>query len=170
MVDDPLMFAINLTRTLNKDTYKTIEQVISPVNFLLAVQNRLYSKINQSAGSKYITYLSLNPHLKVHEIYNRIFKLDNIIPETYRVSFTRFRLSSHKLRIETGRWARLPREERLYKCGDIQDEKHVIMSCHITQDLRTKYKIYCEFHKIFNLAKKPDHFKFFHEILLCFEK
>ena len=47
------------------------------------------------------------------------------VPEWQRIAFTRFRLSSHRLRIETGRWSRLPREQILCDCGanEPQDEK-----------------------------------------------
>jgi len=38
------------------------------------------------------------------------------IPDRDRVFATRLILSSHKLAIETGRWSRIPREDRLCPC------------------------------------------------------
>ena len=53
-------------------------------------------------------------------------------------------LGAHSLAIETGRWnrrgqGRLPREQRLCTCGDIQTERHVIETCPLTNPLRQHY-------------------------------
>ena len=50
----------------------------------------------------------------------------------YRRSITRFRISAHRLKIETGRYIKLDRSERLCtKCstGAIEDEQHFLMEC-----------------------------------------
>ena len=49
------------------------------------------------------------------------------------------RLSSHWLAIETGRWSRKRREDRLCTCGEIQTEKHVITQCGRTEHIRAAY-------------------------------
>ena len=59
------------------------------------------------------------------------------LPEHLRISFSRLRLGSHRLRIETGRWSRLPREDRKCPCGGVQDECHAVLECPLTSDLRT---------------------------------
>ena len=42
----------------------------------------------------------------------------------------KFRLGSHKLRIETGRWNRTPRAERLCTtCSQLGDEYHTLFHC-----------------------------------------
>ena len=80
------------------------------------------------------TYVKLSPTLEVSPLYS----LD--IPEYVRVSATRFRLSAHNLKIETGRWARLPRDERICSCGTgVQDEYHVIEDCILSDGVRNKY-------------------------------
>ena len=50
--------------------------------------------------------------------------------------FTRSRLSSHRLKIETGRWARIEPEDRLCMCGQIQTEEHVLLYCVLTDHIR----------------------------------
>ena len=53
----------------------------------------------------------------------------------------RFRTSSHRLRVETGRWEGVPWRERVcLACGTgaIQDEKHVLMDCSAFQDYRER--------------------------------
>ena len=56
------------------------------------------------------------------------------------------RVSSHSLAIEVGRWnrrgrGRLPIEERLCTCGEIQTEQHVIETCPRTDDIRMQWNI-----------------------------
>ena len=46
------------------------------------------------------------------------------------------RLASHHLKIETGRWSRLPREQRLCQCGQVQTEEHVILNCVLLNNAR----------------------------------
>ena len=62
------------------------------------------------------TYKDLNPTLCVSPIYSVI----SGVPEYARVAATRVRLSSHNLKIETGRWSRLPRENQTCTCGAVQ--------------------------------------------------
>ena len=71
---------------------------------------------------KYWTYLQLNPELTPSPFLSRIDYVGKCI--------TKFRLGSHKLKIEIGRWYRTPREERLCStCNVLGDEKHIIYSC-----------------------------------------
>ena len=60
-----------------------------------------------------------------------------------RIEFTRYRLSSHNLKVETGRWGRVARENHTCLCtvGGVQDEYHCIFQCDWTRHLRTKYSI-----------------------------
>ena len=90
-------------------------------------------EVKKSTGSKFITYIQINAELEKHLLYENI-----LIPEFKRVEVTRFRTSSHRLKIETGRWSRIARERRLCDCGQemIQDEIHVIESCRHLSDLR----------------------------------
>jgi len=43
-----------------------------------------------------------------------------------------------KLRIETGGWERLAREERVCECGsgEVEDERHVMMKCERWKEMR----------------------------------
>ena len=73
-----------------------------------------------------------------------IYSTDHLILEERRRAFTRFRVSSHSLTTETGRWnrrgrGRLSVEERLCPCGEVQTEEHVVTHCPRTQRLRDEY-------------------------------
>ena len=67
----------------------------------------LKQKFTRERGTKAETYKQINPLLKVHQVY----ETDIYIDERKRIMFTRFRLSSHDMKIETGRWARIDREK-----------------------------------------------------------
>jgi hypothetical protein len=60
----------------------------------------------------------------------------------YRISLTKFRISAHNLRIETGRYENTPLENRLCTfCNmrQIENEYHFLLVCPNYRELRTKY-------------------------------
>jgi hypothetical protein len=64
------------------------------------------------------------------------------LPECYSTLITKFRVSSHQLLIEQGRYYKIERSER--KCQmcdyrDIEDEFHFILKCPLYKDLRRIY-------------------------------
>ena len=92
------------------------------------------SAIETSVSTRRSSYLALNPSLSKSPILNV-----TDISEHCRIAYTRIRTSSHRLRVETGRWARIPVESRLCGCGEIQTEEHVLLRCNLTQDIRSAY-------------------------------
>ena len=82
--------------------------------------------IRQHAASvshyKYKIYLSLNPYLEPSNFLNDCrFIASKII---------KFRVGSHYLPIETGRWCRIPRNDRLCQhCKVLGDEIHLLYNC-----------------------------------------
>ena len=83
-----------------------------------------------------MTYCALNPELSVHSMYTSC----DVFADGLRIAFTRVRLSSHRLRVETGRWARIPHDQRLCQCGfDVQTEQHVISKCSLVDGIRSSY-------------------------------
>ena len=77
----------------------------------------------------------LQPEPELQE--NPIYRNPNI-PEYNRISFSRIRLGSHHLKIETGRWSRISRKNRLCQCNEgIQSEEHVLLKCKLTEHPRT---------------------------------
>ena len=104
-----------------------IDMVTQSDDYMVLGLINLRERIQESDRSKYVMYKMVNPSLSVHNVYKR--GGNEYVREYLRVSFTRVRLSSHRLMIETGRWSRIPRENRLCACGVIQDEAHVIQVC-----------------------------------------
>ena len=64
------------------------------------------------------------------------------VNDHYRTIITRWRLSCHRLKIETGRHIRprVPREQRVcLTCGVLEDEQHVIFVCPLYNGIRREY-------------------------------
>ena len=113
---------------------KEAQQVKSPmgkrITALLANSPDLTPSIEvavrQSQSTRRAMYRVINPGLKRVRMYN-----DSTCPEYARIAATRIRLGSHRLRIETGRWSRLPRDQCTCSCPQaaVQDEPHVLLDC-----------------------------------------
>lgn len=130
MFDDPFWFTCQLTREYNAPMWQLIEDVLAPpIDFI----PQLRTKVTTIGGSRAAMYRLLNPTLVPHSIYKNIE-----LPDSLRTSFSRFRLSSHRLRIETGRWSKLPRDQRVCSCEEIQDEPHVLV-CPRNQQILIRY-------------------------------
>ena len=108
---------------------------VPPENDIL---QELKAQIESSDRTKFKTYKLMNPSLTVHKIYEM---QANYVEEHVRLSFSRFWLGSHYLRIETGRWSRTPRDERFCDCGNnqVQDEQHVLRDCAKSLIVRNNY-------------------------------
>ena len=98
------------------------------------IQDRI-NYLNSSYVEEKLYRLKKNPSLSKCVLYSA----NSGIPEHARAATTQMRVSSHKLRIETGRWARIERENRLCPCGEVQDEQHVLLHCPLTDDLRKQF-------------------------------
>ena len=90
-----------------------------------------YSDINNS--NRLITYCRYK-HDFAFENY-----LDVLKENKYRVALTRFRLSSHDLNIEQGRYDNVPRHERICKCcrtNVVETEYNFLLVCPLYRELR----------------------------------
>ena len=163
MEDDPLMFALNLTEKQNRKMNKYINIVKNRTD--TDDINVVKQSIENGTTTRLITYFNINGDLSMHNVYARKYDRYSFIPEVYRLAFTRMRTSSHRLRIETGRWAKLNRENRLCKCGQsVGDEEHALTQCTLTQSLRDAYGPVSYPNILFNAFTVKD-FKFIYDVL-----
>ena len=89
------------------------------INF---VKREITRKNNMDNHYKFWMYLKMNPDLKPSPFL--------MIPGRMALACLKFRVGSHNLPIEKGRWCRKPRNERLCKtCGILGDEAHYIFVC-----------------------------------------
>ena len=122
-------------------------------------------RIRQSDTSRRLTY-KYNQEAEVYKVY----KERHVINELHRLFFTQFGVSGHSLACETGRWnrrgrGRLPLQERLHRCADIQTKQHVIQQCPMTQ--RTdSYQFTTTMNELFSIQFSPEILcKIIHEAL-----
>ncbi len=80
----------------------------------------------------------LNPNLRTFKLFKEEYKFENYLATSrnlnYASSLFRFRISSHNLRIETGRYTRLKTPENERKClycltQAIETESHFLLNC-----------------------------------------
>ena len=99
--------------------YDCAEDIIS--EFRDTVKEYVIQRANTD-HYKFKIYLDINPDLNPSPFLHIIHPLVNDI--------VKFRLGSHYLPIETGRWNRTPRQERLCQnCNILGDERHAIYEC-----------------------------------------
>jgi hypothetical protein len=152
MLDDPFMHVLRLTESKNPKMYSYIKSLYNCDDFIEADRRARVERVRSSSRTKSSTYYALNPTLEVHSIYKGC---DEVVDDYLRISFTRLRTSSHRLKVETGRWSRIPRERRLCQCGKgVQTEEHVLLDCELTNHIRVKYETTIDCFQTFMAAKK----------------
>ena len=133
--DTPLIRIYKLCKAKRTKGFIFLDNVLNP-----STQSdvSLIEKFQNQNTSKARTYREINPELTVHKVYMS----KEYVNERERLSFTRFRLSSHHLKIETGRWARIDVENRVCECGNgIQDERHALLTCLKTESDRRTFGV-----------------------------
>ena len=119
--------------------------------------------VSTSMSTRNVTYCLLNPSLSVSDMYSC-----TRVPEYGRIAISQLRLSSHKLKIETGRWSRIPREHRLCQCGkDIQTEEHVLLSCPLSKNIRQMFSSVKDVQSIADLLDSRDNW--YELSIFCFK-
>ena len=168
MLDDPFMHVLRITKAKNKKMSSYLESLRKCDDFIERDRVERIERVRSSERTKSITYRSINPEMDVHPIYKRS---GDLVEDYLRMSFTRFRTSSHRLKIETGRWSRIAREDRLCQCGkEVQTEEHVLMNCELSKPIREKYgvEINC-FLTFMNCEKTKAQLHMVHEMLKLYE-
>ena len=164
-LDDPLTFAMKSAISSNTQIGKLIDKMTrDEVPHMSTLIRNVYDDIARSTASRCIVYRSINPQFIIHDVYTKRHNINDL----ERVSFTRFRVSGHSLAVETGRWnrrgrGRLPLEERLCVCGNIQTEEHVVSQCPHTQHLRNVHN-FTTIRELFSMSSERS-CKILHEIL-----
>jgi hypothetical protein len=92
----------------------------------------------QRAGSKRATYLGITGGIFEARAY-----LGEIKSKTNRRMLACFRIGSHMLRVETGRWSNEAQNTRVCpvcSSGAVEDEKHLIFECPSYYETRSKIR------------------------------
>ena len=132
--DTPLQKVYKICEAKQSRGFRFIQNLLVPT----AALPSLTEKFETEQGTKAVTYRSINPGLKVHPVYLS----HEYIDERARITFSRLRLSSHNLKVETGRWSRIAHDERLCGCdGGVEDKSHVLLACPKTEAVRMKFNV-----------------------------
>ena len=126
--------------------YKCITQVPE----LESTSIRSLDFITKSIKQKYITFwkhkMENSSKLSFYCTFKEDYQLENYLTTikntNQRKTFTRFRISNHKLMIEYGRYQKIPQEERLCtfcQSNEVEDEYHFTMSCEAYTTLRNNF-------------------------------
>ena len=138
--EEPFHYIYDICRRANTPGYRFLDSCLSDEiteSSLVQMRNEIRNK--PETATKYHTYREvLNTSLQTHKIYS-----ENVyVPDYMRTAFTRLRIMSHDLRIETGRWSRTPRELRVCNCDSetVQSELHVLIDCPKSRSMRLKFR------------------------------
>jgi hypothetical protein len=132
---DPFKKVWDMCEEANTPCVQYVKELLLQSDPISTEMEKIKDRVNHSEGTKAVTYGSvINPDLKMSAVYT---PQSHLVPEHHRTAFTQLRLSSHNLAIETGWWARVPRERRTCRCGQIQTEEHMIADCVYTSDIRS---------------------------------
>ena len=140
--DEPLRKIIKVARDQKLRIVKHYDELLEKYNNIEEINIEYFDEIKKDINkkaecgkSRYATYKLINPNLEVPYIYNKLKTLNEI------ELVARLRTGAHKLKIETGRQSRIPRELRTCTCGEVEDETHFLLKCVKYHLERLKYGI-----------------------------
>ena len=152
--EDPFTLALEMVRDMHKPMNTYITSIKNGSDFATKELEEIKDTVTHSTRTKFRTYLQLNPDLIVHSLYMRDTP---IIPDYLRITFSRYRLSCHRLRVETWRYRGIAHDQRLCVCGlGVQDELHIFSCPRVEELLISPTKTYTCPQDIFNEATVED--------------
>jgi hypothetical protein len=127
---------IELAKTVKSPMAAYLTKLLrSEIDYVGEHTAHLKNKIINSTSTRRTNYVKVNPTLMVHPVYST----PEVI-EYNRIMTSRMRLASHHLKVETGRWCRIPQDERICQCHlEVQDEEHALLRCQKTESIRQQY-------------------------------
>ena len=139
------------TTTISKNIWNLYQNIINendPNNILsyymnLQNNNKIRNKEERKSRLMQSSTTMITRYKQLFNLNYCSVLYDSYVNEHDRIIITRWRLSCHKLKIETGRYTipPLPKEERLcIACLTIEDEQHVIFECIYNVLIRERHK------------------------------
>lgn len=119
-----------------------VAQHMDPAVASAVLQRRFFAEVNGDNGVKVRQWMSIRGGAVAFGTYEPAPFLQAVASKTNRVRLAQFRSGSHWLRVETGRWGGLRREQRLCQrcgCGTVDDEGHMLWGCDALIDQRLQH-------------------------------
>ena len=155
------MYTLNFMKDNNPALYAHVDELmlLDLKTYLKTEHDKLCRNLSESPleRTKLRLYMSMNPELSVHPLY-QVCDSEHALEDNLRITFTKIRLCSHKLRSETGRWNGTPSDQRFCPhCSDaIQNEEH-ILQCPSTLNIRNSFNVSTtDIHAILQNPSKTD--------------
>jgi hypothetical protein len=103
-------------------------------NVLPVIRQRLYDQALQGIVEKLYSSSKCNIYKYFIDSFHLQYYLKKPIPKLNQKYISKYRLSLHKLSIETGRFCNTGKKERLctHCKTDIEDEYNFVLACHYT--------------------------------------
>jgi hypothetical protein len=118
------------------------QTVGNPQIFLSELKQRLSDTSSQNWHERLSSSHRGKYYLSIHDSLSFAHYLNIVSIATYRTALCRLRTSSHRLKVETGRWVRPPIEYNDRTCDTchvLDDEYHFVLECTLHKDARKKY-------------------------------
>lgn len=130
----------------NLDVYSTMNNNVCKKRMVDDIKKKMFEQFhynwNETINRDTARYGNGGNKLRTYKTFKNEFKTEHyvkiILPSKHRSAFSKFRAGVAPLRIETGRFERLPEQQRLCPfCVDsIENEMHVYMRCPMYHDIR----------------------------------
>ena len=109
---------------------------------LLEIKQRILDQYYQSWYSNLNNSQRLASYSRFKHSFSLEPYLNNITNRKFKIALSKFRLSSHRLEIERGRYRNIPKTDRLCQfcsMNTIENEYHFLLICPLYTDLRRNY-------------------------------
>jgi len=106
------------------------------------IKQRLFDHYKQHWYSEINNSSRLNTYCRIKDTFNTEQYLDIITTKQFKIALTKFRLSSHRLEIERGRYHNITRDNRKCKFCNlnvVESEYHFLLICPLYKDIRKTY-------------------------------
>ena len=136
-VGEPHLLSVDLAEVMSA-AYKQLKSVWA----LCSAHDPRATTLPERCGRKLVTYEQWMSMPWEREAKPPLPPYLNLsLPKNVRRDMARFRMSSHHLHVETGRWQGAPVHDRICALcgGPVQDEKHVLLECEAFVNVRGEY-------------------------------
>ena len=122
------------------DRFCNVDDYILDKNIIHQLEVNIFDNYKTEWSTRLDSYGQGNK-LRTYKLFKFSYSTEQYllqnIPIRYRSAFAKFRCGVAPLKIETGRYEILYLDKRLcFNCDDIEDEKHVLLTCPLYEDLR----------------------------------
>ncbi|OQV19646.1 hypothetical protein BV898_06418 [Hypsibius exemplaris] len=119
------------TAVLTREPPSTLNKK-KDMKFWMNLSDRIQANISENGRLSFLQFLRTNFAVPLRSQF-----LD-VLPRHQATPILKILTSEHHLRVETGRWVGLPKDEQnCNHCGELEDEQNILFKCFLFDDLQT---------------------------------